>query len=166
MIGSGRHEALGLQHHFARAQRAHVQPNGGRSRAAVERKRHRTLGRVLSIQRISDKKHFSFDFAVAALDRQPARGRRVFQQLAVNRDLVVRHHGGDFGHVVALFLVLLFVARAFSRPLFLRCGCLGRTCGGRSSLILGRLGCSLCRWLLRVGLRRCRVRLGQCRARE
>ena len=123
-----------------RAERAHVQPDRCRTRAAVEGKCQRTLGSVLAIERVSDEKHFGFDLAVATLDRKPSGRRRVLQQLSVDGDLVMRHHRRHFGHVEVLFLVLflVFFRRGFAsrRLLFRRCIRLD----GRFRRLLGRLG--------------------------
>src|SRR5262249_25665896 len=80
------------------------------------------------VEGVGDKEHFCFDLAVAALDGQPPRGCRVTQQLAVNRDLVMRHDRRNFRHVEVLFT---FLARV---RLILWLGLRG----GR--LLLGRLG--------------------------
>ena len=87
-----------------------MQPDRGRSRAAVEGEGERSLGRVLAVERVGDKEHFSFNLAVAALDGEASGGRGVLQGLAVHSDLVVGRDGSDLGHVKALFfLFFIFV---------------------------------------------------------
>ena len=76
-IRGGGHESVGLEHDAFRTERAHVQPDRCRSGAAVEREGQRALAGVLAVERVSDKKHFGFNLAVAALDRQAPGGRGV-----------------------------------------------------------------------------------------
>ncbi len=48
-IRRGRHKAVGLQDHAVLGRALHVQPDGGRTRAAVECEGQRTLGRILCV---------------------------------------------------------------------------------------------------------------------
>ena len=90
---------------------------GRRTRAAVEGKSQRTLFRVLTIECVGHEKHLGFDLAVAALEREPARGGGVLQHFAVERNLVMGHDRRNFGDV-KLFFVLVG-ARFGSRRLLL-----------------------------------------------
>src|SRR6266403_359909 len=104
-----RHEAVRLKDDALWSERAHVEPHRGRARAAVERKRQRTLSGFLPIERVGDEKHFGVYFAVATLDGKPPGRRLVTESLVVQRDLVMRDDGGNFRHVVMFFLVLIFI---------------------------------------------------------
>jgi len=107
-----------------------VQPHRRRSRAAVEAKRQWTFASVLSVQRIGNEKHLGFDLAVTAFDGEAASSRRVAEQLAVDRDLMMRDHRRHLGHVEMLFLV----ARRFLAGLRLGFG------GSGGRLLCFRLG--------------------------
>ena len=75
----------------------------------------RTLCGVLSVERVGNEKHFGFRLAIVALQRKPARCRRVIQRLAVQRDLMMRDYRRDFRHVVMFFLVGGFAGVGFGR---------------------------------------------------
>ena len=103
-IGRGWQQAIGQHRDPPRSQRAHMKPDGRRPRAAVERESQRTLFNILTVEGVGHEKHLGFDLAVAALDGKASRGRRVFQHLAVYRDLAMRHHRRNFGDVILFFI--------------------------------------------------------------
>src|SRR5439155_14460374 len=83
-VGRWRQEAFWLEDHFAWTQRTHVKPKRGRSRAAIEGKRKRSLGDVLCIQGVGHIEHLGFDLTISPLDRKSADSCFVFQQIAVD----------------------------------------------------------------------------------
>ncbi len=128
VVGRRRQQAIGLQTDAPRTQRPHVQPDGRRTRAAVEGKGQRTLFRVLAVERVGNKKHLGFDLAVAAFEREPARGRGVLERLAIQCHLVVGHHRRNFGDIKLFFVLVGTWLRAGRLLLFGRIGFRGFLC--------------------------------------
>ena len=102
-----------------------MQPDGRRSRTAIEGERERTLRGLLTVERVGHVKHFRFNLAVAALDGEASGAGTVLQQFSVDRGLVMGHNRRGLGHVVMLFFFLFFVSRSLP---------------DRRSLLGGRLG--------------------------
>src|SRR5262249_21658391 len=101
-----------------RPERTHVQPDCGGAGTAVESKCQRTLGRILAIECVGDKKHFRFDFSVGTFEWQASGSSRVFQQGPIDSDLVVRDDRRDFADVVVFLLVVLVFVSIFDIGVF------------------------------------------------
>src|SRR6185437_6187735 len=144
---------------MARAESAHVQPDGGGAGAAVKCEGERALGSISAIQRVCDEEHFRFDLAVASLNGKASGGCGVLERVAVDRNLVMSHNRRDFGHIEALFLLIIAG---------LRLGWRWRRLGFLSSGLFGLLGLALLRLvflrlllgLFRLFLRLVRLRTG------
>src|SRR6185312_16401505 len=106
VVRGGRQQTIGPQSYPPRPQRAHVQPDGRRTRAAVEGKSQWTFFRILSVQCVGHEKHLAFDLAIAALERQPACGGGVLEYFAVERNLVMGHHRRNFGDIKFFFVLV------------------------------------------------------------
>ncbi len=79
-----------------RAERAHVQPERGRSGAAVEDERHRSGGRVAdALPRVGHVEHAARQVAFVVQKVDGGRRGRVRHRGAANRDAAVRHRRGN-----------------------------------------------------------------------
>ena len=98
-VGRRRSRSVGVELHLLRTERAEVQPDGGRSGAAVEREGDRTRRRVRAVLRVGDVVHPAFDrVRLLVANREHAGRRRVGDRLSANVDRVVRRRRRHFGH--------------------------------------------------------------------
>ena len=86
LVGRRRHGAIGHELGTARAHRAHMHPDGGRARPAVEAECQGPLCGVRAIQRVGHVEDVRFGFARGVLERHLRHGGGVVDGLAVQLD--------------------------------------------------------------------------------